>query len=692
MAINVLDTVITNRLSAGEVVERPASIVKELVDNSIDAKATQITIEIENGGIDYIKVADNGSGIEEDDLKKAFLPHATSKIKCLEDLDNIFTLGFRGEALASIVSVSQVNMTTKTQDSDIASTINVSGGVFGDIKKVAGSTGTTIEVRNLFFNTPARRKFLRKPKQEENEITDVMTRYILANPKIKFKYIVSGKTIFSSNGSNLLEAISSVYGLETTHNVLNVDAMHNNVHIYGYVSKVAYTKPNTTYQTLLVNGRYVVDETVSKAVYMAYQEFLMHRQFPFFVLNIDLPFTDVDVNVHPNKLAIKFAHPSEIFDLVYNSTRKVVYASINPSKNEYTEIKSDLPEEVAEVEIESDDEGIIYDTPEFDNGKIMFSQSFGENISIFEKFSTNKQGNYNNHNQETLHTNMGENERFVDSTQNSNVETNFNKVDNDVNKNYNNTPADIDNNKTNDTEGKNIIDRTDNSKIVTNFNNAENSIPSSNTQMSMHSTIDNDSSYNPIDNFSEFKIIGEIFTEFIILEYQDKMILMDFHAGHERLLYDKLTKQFAGREVVVQDLLIPYVQKMSAKEVDYVLQFADEFSKIGFSIDQISPTELRISSVPLLCKDINLKEFVDDLVNDINSYKPTVAYEIDAYLMRTACRSAVKAGQKLNDLQIRALLKDLDMKKPVLLCPHGRPIVSIVSRSQIEKWFKRIVD
>ena len=390
MAINILDSVITNRLSAGEVVERPASIVKELVDNSIDAKATQITVEIENGGIDFIKVVDNGSGIEENDLKKAFLPHATSKIKSLEDLDNIFTLGFRGEALASIVSVSQLTMTTKTDNDDIASTISVNGGIFGDIKKVAGSTGTRIEVKNLFFNTPARRKFLRKPKQEENEITDVMTRYILANPTIKFKYIVGGKTVFSSNGNNLFDAISSVYSIDTTHNILPIDSFHNNVHIYGYVSKVTYTKPNTTYQTLLVNGRYVVDETFSNAVYMAYQEFLMHRQFPFYVINIDLPFTDVDVNVHPNKLAIKFAHPSEIFDLIYNSTRKVVYESINPTKNEYTAINSDLPQEIAEVEIESDDEGVIYETPDFDNSKLMFSQSFGENISIFDKYSSTK--------------------------------------------------------------------------------------------------------------------------------------------------------------------------------------------------------------------------------------------------------------------------------------------------------------
>ena len=317
MAINVLDSNITNLIAAGEVVEKPASIVKELVDNSIDAGAKNITIEIRNGGIDYIKISDDGCGIDEQDIKKAFLPHATSKIKSVEDLDSIFTLGFRGEALASIASVSQTTMRTKTIDSEYVFSIDVFGGDFGEVKKSAGYNGTTIEVKNLFYNTPARRKFLRRPKQEENEITNVVSRFILSKPNIKFKYIVEDKIVFSSKGTNLLDAISCVYDINTAQNVLELDAKVGDIHLYGYVSKVAFTKPNTSYQTLLVNGRYVVDESVSKAVYMAYDEFLMSRQFPFFVLNIDIPFTEVDVNVHPNKLSIKFSKPSVIFDLVF---------------------------------------------------------------------------------------------------------------------------------------------------------------------------------------------------------------------------------------------------------------------------------------------------------------------------------------------------------------------------------------
>lgn len=638
MAINVLDSVIANRLSAGEVVECPASVVKELVDNSIDAHATNISIEIANGGIDYIKVSDNGVGIEESDLKKAFLPHATSKISCLKDLDSIYTLGFRGEALASIVSVSKLSITTKTDADDVATCLDVNGGEFGELSKVAGRTGTSIEVKNLFFNTPARRKFLKKPKQEENNITDVVSRFILANPTIKFKYVVEGKTILSSDGTNLLDAISCVYGMETAQNVLPIHVTQDNVSLHGYVSKISFTKPNTNYQTLLVNKRYVQDEMVSKAVYTAYQEFLMTRQFPFFVLNLDLPFTDVDVNVHPNKLAIKFAHPNQIFDLVYNNVRNAIFSFIKPKTKDYTEILSELPEQADEIEI--DGEGEIYDTPEFDNGKIKFCQSFGDNISIFDKYSTNQ------------------------------------NIDNPIQKKNESDIAILPQNS----PTKNIMVNT----IATELNTS--------SEQCTFDTPENNDSYTPIDNFSEFKIIGEIFNEFIILEYRDKMILMDFHAGHERLLYDQLTKQFASREIVIQDLLIPYVQKLTPKETDYILQFQEDFEKIGFVIDQISPLELRISSIPLLCKDINLKSFVDDLTNDINSFKPSVAYEIDAYLMRTACRSAVKAGQKLNDLQIKALLKDLDMKKPVLLCPHGRPIISIINRAQIEKWFKRIVN
>ncbi|MBQ7798125.1 MAG: DNA mismatch repair endonuclease MutL, partial [Clostridia bacterium] len=330
MAINILDSVIANRISAGEVVEKPASIVKELMDNALDAGASEIAIDIINGGIDLIAIRDNGCGIAPDDIKKAFLPHATSKIATLEDLENIATLGFRGEALASISSVAQVSMITKTKDMDYASTLSVNGGVFGVVGATASLDGTYIEVRNLFFNTPARRKFLRRPKTEESEITNFIGRYILAHPDIKIKYTANGNVVFDNKGGDLLNAIACVYGMDIIPHLEPINYESGYLKIEGYIGKVSFTKPNTTYQTLLVNGRYVIDEGVSKAVYSAYEEFLMSRQFPFFVINLSLPYDEVDVNVHPNKMNVKFAHPNEIFDVFYRAVRQSIYASLNP--------------------------------------------------------------------------------------------------------------------------------------------------------------------------------------------------------------------------------------------------------------------------------------------------------------------------------------------------------------------------
>jgi len=623
MAINILDSTIANRISAGEVVERPSSVVKELVDNAIDAGASEITVEIYNGGIDCIKVSDNGTGIEESDIKTAFLPHATSKIKDLTDLDSIFTLGFRGEALASIVSVSQLNMITKTKQDELATSIQVNGGSFIKETKLAGNVGTKIEVKNLFYNTPARRKFLRKPKQEENEITNLISRFILAKPNIKFKYLIDNILVYKHNGTNLLDAISCVYGLDIINNIVPIEIRDGNIHIHGYVSKISYTKPNTTYQTLLVNGRYVVDELVSKSVYLAYEEYLMSRQFPFFVINIDMPFTDVDVNVHPNKLSIRFSSPSKIFDLVNSAVRHAIMQSVKVKEEIKTEFE--LPKIETEITVDS----ILYDTPEFRDDKIEFRQSYSENISIFDKIDR-------------------DNNQIID------------KLDKTFN-----SQEDISITK------PQVIE----SEILKNNSNNETS----------------EEGYTPINDLSDYKVIGELFNEFLILEHNDKMLLLDFHAGHERLLYDELKEKLNKKALAIQDLLFPYTERLSPKEIEFILSLEPTLEKFGFNIDQASFNEIRINAVPVLFKDINLKNFLADILHDFNNLRPKINVDLDNYLMQTACKSAVKAGQKLSQFQIEHLLKRLDKDRPVLLCPHGRPIITVISRSQIEKWFKRIV-
>ncbi len=611
MAINILDSYIINRISAGEVVESPFSIVKELLDNSLDAGATKLQIEIKNGGIDQIIVKDNGKGIEQDDIVTAFLPHATSKIKNVEDLDNITTLGFRGEALASISNVSQTSILTKTANSECAYSLEVNGGKFGSVSASVSENGTRIEVNNLFFNTPARRKFLKKPKQEEAQITNIVSRYILAHPTLQIKYVVDDKTVYNTNGSGLLNATESVYGLETIQNIVYVEREFKGIKLSGYVSKIGFSKPNTTYQTLIINNRYVIDEIVSKAVYMAFEDYLMTRQFPFYVLNIQMPNVDVDVNVHPNKLNVKFANPSQIYDLVFSAIKSAIFKQLNPQAQQINESEQTANESLIKTDIDSLKE-----------------------IKI-EPNSTNQ-----------------------DFKTISLKQTSFSPI----------TMFDLKSETSNSTENQQQPSKIEEPEIK-----------------------DVSAPYKPVENFVDFKIIGELFNEFVLIERGENLIILDFHAGHERLNYDKFTQMVENRDVVIQDLLVPYVQKLSDIEINYILGLKPELENLGFDVDDFGDNRIIINSIPLQLKDINLKNFVDDLIHDMKILKPSMNNEIKHYLMQKACKSSVKSGMKLSDMEIKELLKHLDDKNPVLLCPHGRPVLTVIPKSQIEKWFKRIV-
>ncbi len=636
MAINILNSVIYNRISAGEVVEKPASVIKELLDNSLDAHADDIVVEIKAGGIEHISLIDNGVGIEPDDVKKAFLPHATSKITNLDDLDNIATLGFRGEALASIASVSQVTMTSKTANLDYGTKLSVNGGDFGTPSVIGCNNGTTIEVNHLFYNTPARRKFLRRPKSEENEITNVISRYILAYPNVKFKYIADNKVIFMSNGSGLKDAIACVYGEDIIDNILPISYTQGDIIVEGYIGKVSFTKPNTTYQTLLINGRYVIDEGLSKAVYMAYEEFLMSRQFPFFVINLTLPYNQVDVNVHPNKMNVKFAKPNELFDIFYRATRHVIYNSINP-----------VSERIDNIE-----------------GLNSYNSKFFMNKPNITKSEFTPTFVNNSFDQPNNQLNQTRDEIIVPTPQQEEI------VLEPVN------PIYYDKHHVNEIRLEKYI--------------PERNVSIFDSNIELKSS-EESSAYQSINNFSDYRVVGEIFKEFLILEKDDVMLLVDFHAGHERLLYDQLVEKVNAHKIDIQNLLVPYHHQLNIQEMEYIDNLIERLTNLGFETTQFGPNEIRICSVPLMLSDINLKQFVEDLLHDMNNRRPKINEELDRMLMQKACKSAVKSGMTLNDTQIKLLLNNLDINHPVLLCPHGRPIVSVVKRSQVEKWFKRIV-
>lgn len=353
MGINILPEDVFNKISAGEVVERPASIVKELVENSIDAGATKISIEVFDGGLREIIITDNGSGIEPEDIEKAFMPHATSKIQKSEDLENIASLGFRGEALASITAVSQVEMITKTENHDFGVQISYSGGKFQEKNEIGAANGTKIVVKNLFFNTPARLKFMKKPKSEEGEITHLLSRLILANPSVSFRYSADGKIIYNTFGNGLAEALYIVYGKDVYDNLIEVNSESGDMSIRGYIARPTLAKPNRTYGTLFVNGRLVNNYMIFSAITDALEGFIMKGKFPLFALNLNLPFEDVDVNVHPSKQEVKFANPGKIYGFVSNAIYKAV-SNVNFIQNITNEEKDVQPvEEVEEVKEEN---------------------------------------------------------------------------------------------------------------------------------------------------------------------------------------------------------------------------------------------------------------------------------------------------------------------------------------------------
>lgn len=637
--INLLDESVFNKIAAGEVVEKPASIVKEFIENSLDAKATDIIIEIENGGIDKIKVVDNGIGIHPDDVKSAFLPHATSKIKTTEDLSNILTLGFRGEALASIASVSKVKMQTKQAEFELGKVIEIEGGIIKNFSDDSLNNGTIIEVSDLFYNIPARRKFLRKSKSEESDITNLMVRYILANPKIKFTYIIDGEIYYKTNGTNLEDAIYLIYKKDCLNNLIKVDYSNDEISINGYISKPTYTKSNRTYQTLIINGRYVINSLISTSIQNAYGSSLMKGQFPFYVLNFNLPNNLLDVNVHPNKLDVKFENTQKVFGYFYTAISKTLL-----NFSEVKKIDDDF------LDVSRERSKILEKLNKNHEGK-SFNQT--ENLDIQSKKD------------EILKTyaNLTTKEyTFNDSPILSKVlETQLNNLDK--------------------VEEVNI----DNKNVQNDLPKVENVVPSQNNFTTKQEIFE---SVNKLD----YKIIGTVFETYILIEINSSLYVFDQHACHERINYDKLLKELDAKNIALQPLLIPYILNTNSLEAEFLEQNIDNLNELGFEISLFGDKCYKISTVPQVLATINLKEFFADLFGDLNSYKKLTTKDIlKEKLSQKACKASVRAGDKLSENDIQILLNIMKENNMTLACPHGRPAVIEITKNELEKWFKRKV-
>lgn len=654
--INVLDSSVYNHIAAGEVVERPASVIKELVENSIDAGATRIDIEIENGGISKIKVSDNGSGIDKEFIKTAFMPHATSKIAKIDDLDNILTLGFRGEALASIAAVSRVLMITKTEENDIASAIELEGGTVLKQYETGRKTGTTTTVSDLFFNVPARKKFLKKDKSEEQEVTALISRFILANPHIYFSYKADGKTIFSAPGTNLEDAIFSIYGKEAISETLKVDLSKGEYKVWGYVGRPSFSKPNRTYQTLVINGRYVVNNTISVAIANAFGEMLMKRKYPFYVLHMTLPADEIDVNVHPNKLDVRFANNSLVYSLFFEGVGRALSTMDYVASAEDTNI---------EKAIDAVQTASILDTLktiDSSNDVTVEKQTFimPEPPKPAEKID--RAGvNLNPFSRDVKSMTKEEKDEYRDTILDATLRT-----------------SSSDKVKDGFGLGSKLLERLAETKEEDRYN-------------SSGYFITKDPVQTDLGIQSAVKKIGKIFNTYLIVEVDDDVFFIDQHAAHERVLYEKFKAQYDNKNIAVQPLLFPYVLSLNPLESNIIEENLETMQELGFDISEFGNNTYKVSAVPAIVSEMNFDTFFSEFLSDTKNTLKKSSDLIKEYLMQHSCKSAIKGGNDLTESEINQLFNQMGKEKIALFCPHGRPIAIRISKSEVEKWFKRIV-
>lgn len=655
MAINVLSPRIYNRIAAGEVVDRPASVVKELVENSIDAGATKIKIEIVEGGIKKISISDNGCGISKEDLPLAFLPHATSKISNIDDLDGIETLGFRGEALASIASVSMVSLTTKTRGSETGYKIEANGGDISKVEEVARLDGTTLVSQNLFFNTPARAKFLRKPKAEEGDITHLVEKFMLAHPEISFEYIVDGKSVYSHSSGTLDEVIYLIYGKEVFDKLLPLDHEEDGIKIGGFVVSPKLSRPNRTFQSLFVNGRYVENYMISACVSGAFEHFLMKGRFPIYVIKLDIPFDRVDVNVHPNKKEVKFDNSSRIFGILRRAVEKAL-------------VSTNL---IADFEFSSEQEK-EWNKFDISNDKEPARTSFDAlNQTHFEKMTESEGASF-----KTVVDDESLKEKIVSPKeyQKKGIEI-FNMPE------FSSVKGD---DKRKNRPGGNIFFDQSGDSLLHEVELSVKKDMTMDKEAKPVQKIENESFLS--SNVEAIKIVGVIFKTYILTEFEDSVYVIDQHAMHERQNYEKLKKQIDSNNVAKQDLLVPYKIELVAKDSQLFRARLSNLTEIGFEI-QDRDSYFEISSVPYVISGINLAKFVEEiLASDIYNEK-TASGLVNDKLCQTACKHSIRAGDSVSKEEIAYLIEE--MKGSVALCPHGRPIIVKIAKKDFEKMFKR---
>ena len=686
--IVLLDELTINKIAAGEVIERPASVVKELVENSIDAGATNITVEIQNGGISKIRIIDNCSGMSKDDLEFAFERHATSKIRKADDLENVKSMGFRGEALASIAAIAHVELVSKTEDDSIGHKIVVEGGKILEIEDSASQKGTTITVSNLFFNTPVRYKFLKKDFTEAGYIEDAVTRIAIANPNIAIKLINGNKTIIQTNGNgDLKTVIYTIYGKEIAEGLLEVNYEYEGIKVTGAIGKPEIARNNRSYQMFFVNKRYIKDKTLSAGVEQAFKGLIPIGKYGVVVLNIEIEPNKIDVNVHPTKLEIRFQEEQKVFKAIYHSVKDTLLKGDLVKEVEREPIveeqKLEVNQEPAKLE-ENQTKIEQIEEPKVETEEIKKSGFMG----LFKKKEKDADEFIENYSTNTLQEffgqkNVGQPEKVEIPTQEQKdkMEDIIERQKELENPNEEEpTSKDFD-----EMYVKTFGKLPETQKIEEDSNKID---VKTLKEVGNISVFEEKENYNAIP---KYKFIGALFSTYLVIEMKDEIYIIDQHAAHERVMYEKVKKNFYNNmEKDSQIMLLPDIIELSHKERAIVKENTELFKKAGFIIEEFGDNTIRLIGVPSLCMDLDTKELFLEILDEIDTVAITAKQEKeDKFISTIACKAAVKANMKLTNEEVDTLMRQLLVLPNPFTCPHGRPTAIKMTRYDIERKFNR---
>ncbi|MCI6061420.1 MAG: DNA mismatch repair endonuclease MutL [Dorea sp.] len=666
--IQVLDSVTIDKIAAGEVIERPASVVKELVENAIDAGSTAIVVEIKDGGISLIRITDNGSGIDREDVPAAFLRHSTSKIRTADDLVHIGSLGFRGEALSSIAAVSQVELITKTKEQTFGTRYRIAGGKEEELEDAGAPDGTTFLVRQLFYNTPARRKFLKTPMTEASHVGDLMTRMALSHPDISFQFINNGQSkLHTSGNGNLKDVIYHIYGRDIAANLLSADYEASGIKVTGYLGKPLISRGNRNFENYYINGRYVKSSIISKAIEDAYKDFTMQHKYPFVVLHMDIDGESVDVNVHPTKMELRFNRQQEVYNTVYAAVDQglhekelIPHVEIDVPTSKITPQTTDSlsQKNISQKAVEPQKESIPQNavTP----AKSAVPPVQERDLNYF--MTKMKERVMAEHRQRTASEKPSDNSVREDKTSYRVSETPIPKA----------------------RTLKIPLPEVPAPTIPV----PEPSEPIQPKQLDLF-----EEKLLTKEAKAEYKIIGQVFETYWLVEYHDNLYIIDQHAAHERVLYEKTLRSMKTREYTSQMISPPIVLNLSMQEGELLNRYMDQFTRIGFEIEEFGQDSYAVRAVPdnlfsIAKKDL-LLQMLDSLSDELNrNLSPEL---IDEKVASMSCKAAVKGNMKLSAAEVDTLIGELLTLDNPYHCPHGRPTIIAMTKRELEKKFKRII-